>query len=683
MTRKKGAILFLALSMQVFLASAQHRDTTDQADTLDFPELREVVITANRLGTLKQKTPEAINLLVMQSIRNQQVRTAPESLMQLPGVFVQKTNHGGGSAFLRGLTGNQTLLLIDGIRLSNAAMRYGPNQYFNTIDVFSIDRIEVLRGSGSVQYGSDAIGGTIQAFTPTPDYAPRPTFGGTLTGRMVSQGMEQSMHAAARFSGQKTAFRGGLTFRNFGDLVGGDTTGIQSPNGYRETNFDLKGKVLLSPKSELTLSFQRTHQDSVPVYHKIALENYSVNHFVPQNRNLSYVRLHQQINRGLLRSVTVTGSFQQTTEGRISRKNGSDILRKETDRVNSTGFCMEGSLARGPWLATNGIEIYHDQVFSSRDDTSLTTGINSQKRGLYPDGSTMTSLAAFSLHTVDFSDWTLTAGARFNSFIIDIDDGSTGSVRLTPSALVGNLALLRKLSKSSSLFLSANSGFRAPNIDDLGTLGIVDFRYEIPNFDLKPEHSFQYQAGYKFQNHRLRGELYLYRNELSNLIVRNPVVGDSIDGYPVYLKENIERAYIMGAETNWRITMTRRWSVNGSLTYTYGHNLTRDEPLRRIPPMFGALSLEYQKKDLSVNLEWMAASKQDRLAAGDRSDNRIPPGGTPGWNIFNIHAGYSWRFFTVNISLQNLFNADYRYHGSGINGYGRSAWLTLIISIGD
>ena len=57
------------------------------------------------------------------------------------------------------------MLLVDGIRLSNATVRYGPNQYFNTIDVFSIEKIEVLRGGGSVQYGSDAIGGTIQTFS--------------------------------------------------------------------------------------------------------------------------------------------------------------------------------------------------------------------------------------------------------------------------------------------------------------------------------------------------------------------------------------------------------------------------------------------------------------------------------------------------------------------------------------
>ena len=74
---------------------------------------------------------------------------------------MQKTNHGGGSPFIRGLVGNQVLVLIDGIRLNNATFRYGPNQYLNTIDSWQIERIEVMRGSGSIQYGSDALGGVV------------------------------------------------------------------------------------------------------------------------------------------------------------------------------------------------------------------------------------------------------------------------------------------------------------------------------------------------------------------------------------------------------------------------------------------------------------------------------------------------------------------------------------------
>jgi len=82
-----------------------------------------------------------------------------------------------------------------------------------------------------------------------------------------------------------------------------------------------------------------------------------------------------------------------------------------------------------------------------------------------------------------------------------------------------------------------------------------------------------------------------------------------------------------------------------------------------------------------MNLEWQAAGRQYRLAAGDIDDNRIPDGGTPGWNVFNINTGYSWRFIKIDVSLLNLLNQDYRYHGSGVNGYGRSGFLSLIFSI--
>eukprot|EP01035_Chromulina_nebulosa_P059332 gene59332-81216_t len=124
--------------------------------------LNEVVITANRSANQEFQTPNSIKVLNKKYLSTYAPRTTSEALMGVNGVFVQKTNHGGGSPFVRGLTGNQTLLLVDGIRLSNSTFRYVPNQYFNTIDPFSIEKIEVLKGGGSVQYGSDALGGTIQ-----------------------------------------------------------------------------------------------------------------------------------------------------------------------------------------------------------------------------------------------------------------------------------------------------------------------------------------------------------------------------------------------------------------------------------------------------------------------------------------------------------------------------------------
>ena len=661
---------------------AQEIDSLPGLDSLPSQTLAEVVITANRYGSLQIKTPEAIRVIDNKSIQKFQLRTAPEALLLTPGVFVQKTNHGGGSAFLRGLTGNQTLLLVDGIRLSNATMRYGPNQYFNTIDVFSIEKVEVLRGSGSVQYGSDAIGGTIQAFSHELVTAEKPTWGSTLLTRIATQGMEQSLHGGVNYSNKRVAFRAGVTWRNFGDLVGGDTTGRQTPTGYRELDFDLKGKIFLSPSSDLTMAYQSVHQSDVPVFHKVALENYAVNKMDPQKRELAYIRLNQKLNAGILKSAVFTASFQHNEEGRELLKNGSSILRTENDKVRSFAFSAEAFASdRNGWSANTGLEVYNDLVSSSRTDRDLSTDVAVLKRGLYPDGATMTSIAAFSMHTFDLQNWNITAGARFNTFINKVKDEAVGMTKLTPTALVGNLAILRKLNKTSNLFVSMNTGFRAPNIDDLGTLGIVDFRYETPNFDLKPEHSFQYQIGYKYQDSKLRGEIYVYRNELYNLIVRNRMVGDSIEGYPVYQKENVERAYIQGAETAWDLELNKSWMVSGSMTYTYGQNITRNEPVRRIPPLFGRLAVEYKLKGWWINLEWQTAGKQDRLAAGDNEDNRIPSGGTPGWNIFNVNTSYEIRFIKIDLSLLNLFNQDYRFHGSGVNGYGRSAFLSVIVNI--
>ena len=678
---KRFLVIYSFLFCTVFL-SAQDVESVLVGDTLVSPGLSEVVISANRYNTLGISTPEAIRVLNIKPVQENQVRTLPEALNLTPGVFVQKTNHGGGSPIIRGLTGNQTLLLLDGIRLSNSTMRYGPNQYFNTIDVFSIDRMEVLRGGGSVQYGSDALGGTIQAFTHELVNTEKSDWGGSVLARLATQKMEQSMRTGISYSNRLAAFRTGITIRNFGDITGGDTTGRQAPSGYNEHDFDLKGKVNLTPKTGLTMVYQNVHQKNIPVYHKITLENYAINETDPQKRELAYIRLNQEIDAGVFKSAIFTASYQHAGEGRESRKNGSDMLRKEYDKVRTLGFSAETNVSgNNRWSGNLGFEVYNDLVKSRRTDTDLLSDEITDKRGLYPDGSTMSSIALFTVHSFDMVRWNITAGARFNSFIINVEDEELGKTKLTPSALVGNLALLRKINSKSNLFVSFNTGFRAPNIDDLGTLGIVDFRYETPNFNLKPEYSFQYQAGYKYLGKKIRGDLFLYRNELYNLIIRNRVGEETTEGFPVYQKENSERAYIQGFETAWDLTLTRSLILYGTMTYTYGQNITRNEPVRRIPPLFGRLSFDYRYKHWRMNVEWMAAGKQDRLAQGDRDDNRIPAGGTPGWNIFNINSGFDWKYLAIDLSMKNLLNKDYRYHGSGINGYGRSLFLTLEVNL--
>ena len=89
----------------------------------------------------------------------------------------------------------------------------------------------------------------------------------------------------------------------------------------------------------------------------------------------------------------------------------------------------------------------------------------------------------------------------------------------------------------------------------------------------------------------------------------------------------------------------------------------------------------YSNKGWFASLELRFAGDQTRLAQGDKDDNRIGKSGTAAWQIANIHGGYEYKWLNINLSAQNLTNKDYRTHGSGINGVGRSLWLTLNVEI--
>ena len=154
--------------------------------------LANVVVSASRQQISNLKTPYSVSVFTQKDIEKLASRATPDMLSNIPGVFIQKTNLGGGSAFVRGLTGNQTLLIIDGIRFNNSTFRYGPNQYLNTIDPSIISKVELLKGSGSVQYGSDALTGVVNLFTLQPEFSAQKTFGGQVSARVATQGMELS-----------------------------------------------------------------------------------------------------------------------------------------------------------------------------------------------------------------------------------------------------------------------------------------------------------------------------------------------------------------------------------------------------------------------------------------------------------------------------------------------------------
>ena len=238
---KAGKFIWVFVAMTVNLCANAQNKTSVQTDSL----LPEVMVTATRTSANSFLLPFSIEKEHAIAKNFRMPRTTPEALMQTSGVFVQKTNHGGGSAFLRGLTGNQTLLLLDGIRINNATFRYGPNQYLNSIDAYSISSMEVLKGSGSVQFGSDAMGGVIQLFGYNPEFSEKGKWFGSASTKMITSGMEQTAHVRTGYSTKKWTLQAGFTDRNFGDSYGGDSTGKQNPSGYKERDWELKAMFRL------------------------------------------------------------------------------------------------------------------------------------------------------------------------------------------------------------------------------------------------------------------------------------------------------------------------------------------------------------------------------------------------------------------------------------------------------
>ena len=165
---------------------------------------------------------------------------------------------------------------------------------------------------------------------------------------------------------------------------------------------------------------------------------------------------------------------------------------------------------------------------------------------------------------------------------------------------------------------------------------------------------------------------------MSGLISRIKAGTDSMQGYPVYQKQNVGSSLIYGAELDWRYESGRRWVLAGGGSWIVGDNITGNEPMRRIPPAMCNAVLKYKlNSNLSFSMNIIGAKAQLRLAKGDVQDNRIGPAGTPGYFTGDLRCEMNFKRATVDIAILNLRNQRYKTHGSGIYNMGRTVQLLI------
>ncbi len=677
-------------------AVTENNPSTDEGYVLD-----ETVVVSGRYSEEAFRTDRSVSIVDEQTLFDEAPRTTPEALWETPGVFVQETNYGGGSPIVRGMIGPQLLILVDGVRFNNAVYRTGPLQYLNLIDPLSLDRIEVLRGPGSVLYGSDAMGGVIETFPKAPgdfrDKEGLPANGRALF-RYSSANLGLVGHGLADAGTGGFAALGGITYKAFDDVTAGRGMGEQPYTGYhnlsatasmvqRDSLWEFKLAYMFSQIPDAGRTDKLWDKKSLQIYD-------NRDHLVWGRFKLDLDSLHT--------TGSYTLSYQDFFEGKDAINLADDLTtRLKTTRDEVTDQTMGNDLLFITRLfadrlqAQYGLMWYRDWVGSDRMVREPGTPWLPVAQQSYPNGSTYDNYGGFlrvqgdPLHSAVGHVIRLGAGYRLH--------GMAGHAPAQPGLPSVDFSHIGNVFQASAQYLyrdtlnlavTFSQGFRAPNLQEAVQLGDTGKFFHIPNDNLRPETADTIEWLTRVKVWRLTLSSSLYVTFLQDLIKRERSTWEGqeeVDGKDVWRNVNGADGLIWGAEGDLFADLWWGFSLRGNITYTWGEEYVPDalnEPLSRIPPLFGTAILRYatggKRWNGFVETSIRAAASQDRLSPEDEDDVRIPVGGTPGWWTWNLRVGVETDYhFRVSLVAENLLDKLYKYHASGVYATGVNLMLTV------
>ena len=339
---------------------------------LSLPILQtEVSVTASR-GMVEEirKTAQIVNVKDRDQMTRRPLPTIGNALEDTPGTLIQQSTYAQVSPFLRGLTGNQVLNLLDGVRFNNSVYRFGPNQYLALLEPSQVQRVEAMLGPTGSQYGSDALGGTINVITLPPRFNDKPglalhgefnAFGASAdasggTSIQLSVGnpwMSWIVGATGRRHNTLRSGDGadshnvfhryfGLTDAQTKELVGNrlQDTDFAQFGGHSKLSFHLPSD------QSLTLWYQHSEQSGVQGYKDLlGGQGQLQSSFEPQSLNFLYAR-YEKLKVGSLDSLTGTFSVNSQRDGTV--RAGLAFERHDHERLHSSQLlwlCGAGHLA--------------------------------------------------------------------------------------------------------------------------------------------------------------------------------------------------------------------------------------------------------------------------------------------------------------------------------------------------
>lgn len=727
-----------------------------------------LVVSATRLDSDPAVQPYALHQHDKVSLDQTNARTLTDKLNYTPGIYIQHTASNQSSPYIRGLTGEQTLLLFDGVRLSHAMMRPGANQYSAMIPDEAVGRIDTILGSSSTVTGSDGLTGAIDfrlAEAGRDADAPlRPVAGtryGSADGASAFAGVDGRSHGfaySAEFShAEYHELRGG---KDAGDHLFGDAAGSQRiPNSeYRQVGYGTRVAYegWDDHRTDLALGFVRQSEAPRPdgYFENSGSAGRISRSYDPQDFTYLHLRHAARFDGPIQRAQAtvwwhqhIENQFREDIQGTIGSGTERYRRREYEDQVDTIGLDLQlGSLVADTHSLTYGTTIYQDATANaaqrfrspsgSTDADSAVldqSGATTPGTTTVPDDSTYTGLGLFIQDDWQINEtWNLVGGLRVNRSAWDFtvtDDrpgfewiapGSTTTpleVSEADTGITGSLRAGWQATPTIFGFAGLSQGYRSPSLSNLA--GVQDRGSSSSggsgpqvegNIALESEKSLTTEVGTRWVDDRDTASINLFVTQLQDLIQVQYIDVNSdgiIDGTNDRAQMvNAESGILYGFEVahdiaipigDWLDATVWRPALVQSTSYVRGEAEVSDPALAggtstqnisKANLFFGKAGLRLSH----INGWWgmFQARYQagyDDVTAGDAGDTRHttfaakdgPAGAMPGFVVWDALVGYAdpRGKYQATAGFENLFDHSYRPVGSGTDGAGFNAVLSL------
>ena len=648
----------------------------------------EVTVTATRNAMDPLECPIATNIINRTILEHRNTFGIGDVLQQQAGVTASSTGPGSIRPVIRGLYDAQVLTLLNGIPLMD--LRAGGDHVL-LLEPDQIERVEIVRGPGTVLYGSDAIGGVVNFITqPTDPF----TLNQLALRGQLSVGYS-SLGGLCRGTGEFALGSNSLYFLGrYGIKKSGNISDPEReiPNSsYNGQHVDLFGGWQTGPH-ELRIGYHYLKADvGVPI-------NPFARHSMFEGEQQHFLKLSDALKVSLpvVSNIDINATWQRhlrhfhlITPDSQSPDSVEQDLNIYLDVHAYTGQIILNSIPFSNILLKCGIDLVH-QTASSDRTSFLANLITRSQMNLTPPrvipNSSRTDIGVFSENEVTIGKLSLFGGFRYDW--LEAHSFQTDRSPIVPStprdqSYSGNLGLVYHLPHNINLPIDLGRAFRSPTLLERYFCGPHQSTVDKGNPDLKPETSLNIDLGLSQKRDCYEWRVNIFQNIIDEYIgkMRTGII-DQATGLQIDTWQNISQARLRGIEVEGAIHINEGVGVYSTLSYVEGTDTKTNAPLQYIPPLNGNITVRHSALWGTSEMSILFAAAQNRLSPLETE--------TGASAIVNLSHGFDLphpfpKRARLNMRVENLLNTKYHNHLSRIKEWyyqpGRNVSLSMIVEM--